>query len=65
MIVLIEALSSQVGMYVPAYPLPLMEVAAFAAHRVPAARIEILHPPSEYGLPVDYNVRTGMLGGGH
>ena len=53
MIVLIEPISNNIGMYVPAYPLPLLEVASFIKAREPQLEIRIISVPVDYGLPLD------------
>jgi len=40
-------------MYVPAYPLPLMEIASYVKHNRPETDIEIISIPVDYGLPLD------------
>ncbi len=39
-------------MYVPAYPLPLMEVGSFVKANLPETNIEIVSIPVDYGLPL-------------
>ena len=52
MILLIEPISKRIGMYVPAYPLSLIEVAAFVKSRLPRVDIRIISMPMDYGLPL-------------
>ena len=52
MIVLIEPISKNINMYVPAYPLPLLEVASFVKLRIHEADIRIISLPMDYGLPL-------------
>ena len=52
MILLIEPISRNIGMYVPAYPLPLIEIGAFAKTRLPEVDIRIISIPMDYGLPL-------------
>lgn len=40
-------------MYVPAYPLPLLEIASFAKQNHPGLEIEIISVPVDYGLPLN------------
>ena len=40
-------------MYVPAYPLPLLEIASFAKQNQPGIEIEIISVPVDYGLPLN------------
>ena len=39
-------------MYVPAYPLPLMEIASFVKFNIPEVEIGIISMPMDYGLPL-------------
>ena len=39
-------------MYVPAYPLPLVEIGAFVKSRLPEVDIRIVSIPMDYGLPL-------------
>ncbi|MBI4763675.1 MAG: B12-binding domain-containing radical SAM protein [Deltaproteobacteria bacterium] len=52
MILFIEPISKNIGMYVPAYPLPIMEIASFAKYNLPDVNIEIISIPMDYGLPL-------------
>ncbi|MFC1531856.1 B12-binding domain-containing radical SAM protein [Thermodesulfobacteriota bacterium] len=52
MIILIEPVSKNIDMYVPAYPLPIMEIASFVKSRTPETDIEIISIPMDYGLPL-------------
>ena len=52
MILLIEPISKNIGMYVPAYPLPIMEIASFVKLNVPQIEIEVISIPMDYGLPL-------------
>jgi len=40
-------------MYVPAYPLPLLEIASFVRQNQPDIEIEIISVPVDYGLPLN------------
>ena len=40
-------------MYVPAYPLPLLEIASFVRQNQPGMKIEIISVPVDYGLPLN------------
>ncbi len=53
MILLVEPSSKNIGMYVPAYPLPLLEIASFVSHRNPEIEIKIISMPMDYGLPLN------------
>ncbi|HSQ83502.1 MAG TPA: radical SAM protein [Desulfobacterales bacterium] len=52
MILFIEPISKNTGMYVPAYPLPVMEVASYVKFNLPDAKIKVISIPMDYGLPL-------------
>jgi radical SAM superfamily enzyme YgiQ (UPF0313 family) len=52
LIVLIEPVSKNIGMYVPAYPLPLMEIGSYVKSRLPEVDLRIISIPMDYGLPL-------------
>ena len=52
MILFIEPSSKNTGMYVPAYPLSIMEIASFVKFNIPEIEIEIISIPVDYGLPL-------------
>lgn len=52
MILLIEPVSKNIGMYVPAYPLPLLEIASFIKKKRPGVDIKVISIPMDYGLPL-------------
>ena len=52
MIVLIEPISNNIGMYVPAYPLPLMEIGSYIKANEPDLSLRIISIPVDYGLPL-------------
>ena len=52
MILFIEPISKNTGMYVPAYPLPIMEIASFVKFNIPKVEIGIISIPVDYGLPL-------------
>lgn len=52
MILLVEPISKNIGMYVPAYPLPIMEIGSFVKHIIPEVEIQIVSIPVDYGLPL-------------
>ena len=39
-------------MYVPAYPLPLMEIASFVKSNIPQVEVRVISLPVDYGLPL-------------
>ena len=53
MILFIEPISKNIGMYVPAYPLPSMEIASFVKSNLPETEIGIISVPVDYGLPLN------------
>ena len=55
MILFIEPISKNTGMYVPAYPLPIMEIASFVKFNIPKANIKVISIPMDYGLPLSKN----------
>lgn len=52
MILFIEPISKNTGMYVPAYPLPILEIASFVKSHLPKTEIKVLSMPMDYGLPL-------------
>jgi hypothetical protein len=52
LILLAEPISKNIGMYVPAYPLSIMEIASFVKSNLPEAEIGIISLPGDYGLPL-------------
>jgi radical SAM superfamily enzyme YgiQ (UPF0313 family) len=42
-------------MYVPAYPLPVMEIASFVKFNLPDVEIKVISIPMDYGLPLSKN----------
>ena len=52
MILFIEPISKNTGMYVPAYPLPVMEIASYVKFNLPDIKIKVISIPMEYGLPL-------------
>ena len=55
MILFIEPFSKNIGMYVPAYPLPILEIASFVKSNIPEANIRVISIPMDYGLPLSKN----------
>ena len=47
-------------MYVPAYPLPIMEIASFVKSNDPETEIEVISIPMDYGLPITAEGRDCM-----
>ena len=62
MILLIEPLSTNIGMFVPGYPLPLMEIASFVKSNFPEIDIEIISIPIDYGLPLTQEGKEEIYG---
>ena len=52
MILFIEPISKALGVYVPAYPLPIMEIGSFVKANLPETEIGIISIPVDYGLPL-------------
>ncbi len=52
MILLIEPISKNVGMLVPTFPLPLLEIASYAKGRHPDTAVEVVSVPMDYGVPL-------------
>jgi hypothetical protein len=52
MILFIEPISKNTGMYVPAYPLPVMEIASYVKFNLPDVEIKVISMPMDYGLPL-------------
>jgi tRNA A37 methylthiotransferase MiaB len=52
MILFIEPTSKNTGMYVPAYPLSIMEIASFVKSNIPKVEIGIISISVDYGLPL-------------
>jgi tRNA A37 methylthiotransferase MiaB len=52
LILLIEPISKNIDMYVPAYPLPIMEIASFVKSNMPEVEIGIISISVDYGLPL-------------
>ena len=55
MILLVEPISKNIGMYVPAYPLPLLEIAGYTKMKNPDVEIKVISIPMDYGLPLNHN----------
>jgi len=52
LILLIEPISTNIDMFIPAYPLPLLEIASYVKARQPQTVIEIRSIAMDYGLPI-------------
>ena len=52
MFLFIEPISKNTGLYVPAYPLPIMEIASFVKFNIPDLEIKVISMPMDYGLPL-------------
>lgn len=52
MILFLEPVSRNIGMYVPAYPLPLLEIASFVKEKLDEIDIKVISIPMDYGLPL-------------
>ena len=60
MIVFIEPVSKNIGMYVPAYPLPLLEIASYVSGIINETEIKIISMPMDYGLPLTPSGRENI-----
>jgi len=60
LITFIEPISKNIGMYVPAYPLPIMEIASFVKKNLPKIDIEVISVPIDYGLPLSEDARNNL-----
>jgi pyruvate-formate lyase-activating enzyme len=61
MICLIEPASRSVGMFVPAYPLPLIELASLIKARRPFVDLQVVSVPFDYGLPLSAGGRDRVV----
>ena len=52
MFLFIEPISKNTGMYVPAYPLPILEISSFIKINRPDIEIKVISVPMDYGLPL-------------
>jgi len=52
MFLFVEPISKNTGLYVPAYPLPIMEIASFVKFNIPDLEIKVISMPMDYGLPL-------------
>ena len=53
MFLFIEPISKNTGMYVPAYPLPILEISSFIKINRPDIEIKVISVPMDYGLPLN------------
>ncbi len=53
MFLFIEPISKNTGMYVPAYPLPILEISSFIKSNRPDIDIKVISVPMDYGLPLN------------
>ena len=60
MYIFIEPLSQNIDMHVPAYPLPILEIASFVKHQFPYTDIRIISIPVDYGIPIDPQGKTNV-----
>jgi radical SAM superfamily enzyme YgiQ (UPF0313 family) len=52
LILFVESISKNPDMYVPAYPLPIMEIGSFVKWNMPEVEIGVISVPVDYGLPL-------------
>ena len=62
MILFIEPISKNIDMYVPAYPLPTMEIASFVKFNIPKLEIGIISIPVDYGLALTQGGKEQVYG---
>ncbi len=60
MIIFVEPISKNIGMYVPAYPLPSIEIASFIKSNLPETEIGIISLPVDYGIPLNIRARDSL-----
>ncbi|MGD2028821.1 MAG: radical SAM protein [Desulfobacterales bacterium] len=53
MFLFIEPISKNTGLYVPAYPLPILEISSFIKINRPDIDIKVISIPMDYGLPLN------------
>jgi radical SAM superfamily enzyme YgiQ (UPF0313 family) len=53
MFLFVEPISKNTGMYVPAYPLPILEITSFIKINRPDIEIKIISVAMDYGLPLN------------
>ena len=52
MILFIEPISNKPGMYVPAFPLPILEIASYINAKLPQVALQVISMPMDFGLPL-------------
>ena len=62
MILFIEPICRNMSMYVPAYSLPLLEIASFVKKEMPETEVEIVSMSVDYGLPLTPEGRESVYG---
>jgi len=62
LILFIEPISKNIDMYVPAYPLPTMEIASFVKFNIPKLEIGIISIPVDYGLALTQEGKEQVYG---
>jgi len=62
LIAFIEPISKNVGMYIPAYPLPIMEIASYARSKFPDLPLRVISIPVDYGLPLSREGKDKIYG---
>jgi len=53
MFLFIEPISKNTGLYVPAYPLPILEISSFIKINRPDIDIKVISIPMDYGVPLN------------
>jgi len=62
LVLFIEPISKNIDVYVPAYPLPIMEIASFVKYNIPEIDIGIISIAVDYGLPLTQKGREQVYG---
>jgi radical SAM superfamily enzyme YgiQ (UPF0313 family) len=58
----IEPISNNIGMYVPAYPLPLIEIASYIKAQRPDMALNVISVPMDHGLPLTPSGKERVYG---
>jgi radical SAM superfamily enzyme YgiQ (UPF0313 family) len=61
MFLFIEPISKNTGMYVPAYPLPILEITSFIKINRPDIEIKVISIAMDYGLPLNKDGKKQII----
>ncbi|MBW1958591.1 MAG: cobalamin-dependent protein, partial [Deltaproteobacteria bacterium] len=61
MFLFIEPISKNTGMYVPAYPLPILEITSFIKIKRPDIEIKVISIAMDYGLPLNKDGKKQII----